>query len=89
MILAYQIGGRNLTNLRYADDTALLAKDIINMRKVLHSVDEAGKIANLKLNAKKTKVMHINGKESPPDIQVNNTSLEYVKHFKYLGSVKT
>ena len=87
--LGISIGGRNLTNLRYADDTALLAKDITDMKKVLNSVDEAGKTVNLKLNAKKTKVMHINGKEVPPDIQVNDTNLEYVENFKYLGSVKT
>ena len=83
------VGGRNLTNLRYADDTALLANDITNMKDILYKVDTAGKAANLKLNAKKTKVMHVNGKATPPNIQVNNIDLEYVKNFKYLGSIKS
>ena len=45
------------------------------------------------LNANKTKVMHVKGKDSLPDdcteIVVNNTILEKVEHFKYLGSVKS
>ena len=45
------------------------------------------------LNAKKTKVMHIVGKDSLPDelteIVVNGTVLEKVEHFKYLGSIKS
>ena len=87
--MGIKIGGRNLTNLRYADDTALLANDVTSMKRILYRVDTAGKSANLKLNAKKTKVMHVNGSSAPPKIQINKTDLEYVTHFKYLGSIKS
>jgi hypothetical protein len=59
--MGIKIGGRNITNLTYADDTALLADNITSMRNVLHRVDATGNNAGLKLNAKKTKVMHITG----------------------------
>ena len=82
------IGGRNITDLRYADDTALLAHDLTSMKRILHRVNTEGKKAGLQLNAKKTKVMHINGNENVQNIKVNNTNLDYVKNFKYLGSIK-
>ena len=59
--MGIKIGGRNITNLRYADDTALLADNITSMRNIVHRVDAAGNNAGLKLNATKTKVMHITG----------------------------
>lgn len=85
-----RIGGRNITNLRYADDTALLADNITSMKRVLYRVDEAGKRAGLKLNAKKTKVMYVTGDscQVEHEINIDKTPLENVKDFKYLGSVK-
>ena len=68
-------GGRNITNLRYADDTALMANDITSMRRILYRVDAEGNTAGLKLNAKKTKVMHINGVVTPQNFKVNGTDL--------------
>ena len=89
--MGIKIGGRNLTNLRYADDTALLADNITSMRRILYRVDAAGKEDGLKLNAKKTKVLHVNAKETTnkEEILVDKTPLENVKDFKYLGSIKT
>ena len=61
------------------------------MKSVLHRVDEAGKKAGLNLNAKKTKVMHLEGEVTHvnKDIKINQTVLENVDKFKYLGSIKT
>ncbi|GFS16751.1 catenin (Cadherin-associated protein), alpha 3 [Elysia marginata] len=39
--LGVNINGRNLTNLRYADDTALMSDNITSMRRILHRVDES------------------------------------------------
>lgn len=86
--MGVSVGGRNITNLRYADDTALMADNITSMKRILHRVDTAGRKAGLKLNAKKTKVMHI-GDEMSGSIKVDNTELENVSDFKYLGSIKT
>ena len=91
--MGVSIGGRNLTNLRYADDTALLADNITSARRILHRVDTAGRSTGLNLNAKKTKVMHVKGKDSLDamytDITVDGTVLEKVQSFKYLGSIKS
>ena len=86
--MGISIGGRNLTDLRYADDTALIADNVTSLKKILNRVDIAGRNASLKLNAKKTKVMHVNDtNDTADDIKVNNSNLEYVQCFKYLGSV--
>ncbi|GFS05569.1 endonuclease-reverse transcriptase [Elysia marginata] len=87
------IGGRDITNLRYAEDTALLSDNLTSMKRILHRINNAGQQTGLLLNAKKTKVMHIPAsKESnnvEPDIKIDRTSLENVDDFKYLGSIKT
>ena len=91
--MGIRIGGRNFTNLRYADDTALMADNITSMRRILHRVDESGRKKGLSLNALKTKVMHIRGKDSQgpeyTEIKVDGKVLETVDHFKYLGSYKS
>ena len=89
--MGINIGGRDITNLRYADDTALLADNTTSMKRILHRVDTSGKGAGLLLNAKKTKVMNISGtalQHGPSEIKVNKISLENVSSFKYLGSTK-
>ena len=65
---------RNLTNLRYDDNTALLADNITSPRRILHRVDTAGRIAGLNLNAKKTKVMHTSGKDSLDEMYTDITA---------------
>ncbi|GFS07545.1 endonuclease-reverse transcriptase [Elysia marginata] len=91
--MGINIGGRDITNLRYAYDTALLSDNLTSMKRILHRVNNAGQQAGLLLNAKITKVMHIPAsKESSnvePDIKIDRTSLENVDNFKYLGSIKT
>ena len=87
--MGIKCGGRNITNLRYADDTALLADNITSMRRILHRVDTAGTRAGLKLNAKKTKVMHIGDENTQGIIRINRSNLENVNDFKYLGSIKS
>ena len=51
--IGVSIGGRNFTDLRYTDDTALLAHDnMTSMNRILHRVDTEGKKAGLHLNIK-------------------------------------
>ncbi|GFR60188.1 catenin (Cadherin-associated protein), alpha 3 [Elysia marginata] len=72
------------------DDTALMSDNITSMRRILHWVDESGKKAGLKLNAKKTKVMQLKPENSLLyDVKIDQTVLENVEDFKYLGFVKT
>ena len=82
------IGGRNISNLRYADDTALCADNYQDICTLLNNINEEGKKKNMKLNAKKTKVMHI-GRGTYEDIDIDGETLERVLEFVYLGSCKT
>ena len=83
--MGVSIGGRNSTDLRYADDSALLAHDTASMNRTLHGVDTKGKKAGLHLNVNKTKVMHINCSEKAQSIKVNNIpTLSMYKKFKNL-----
>ena len=52
-----KIGGRNINNLRYTDDTTLKAESKEELKNLLMRVKEESEKAGLKLNIKKTKVM--------------------------------
>ena len=49
--------GRNLNNLRYADDTTLMAKSEEELKSLLMKVEEESEKFGLKLNIQKTKIM--------------------------------
>ena len=51
-----KIAGRNINNLRYADDTTLMAESE-ELKSLLMKVKEESKIVGLKLNIQKTKIM--------------------------------
>ena len=51
-----KIARRNINNLRYADDTNLMAKSKEELKSLLMKVKEESKKANLKLNIQKTKI---------------------------------
>ena len=52
-----KIAGRNLNNLRYADDTTLMAESEEELKSLLKKVKEESEKVGLKLNIQKTKVM--------------------------------
>ena len=52
-----KIGGRNINNLRYADDATLMAESEEELKSPLMMVKEESERASLKLNIKKTKIM--------------------------------
>ena len=52
-----KIAGRNINNLRYADDTTLMAESKEELKGLLMKVDEESEKAGLKLNIQKTKIM--------------------------------
>ena len=51
-----QIAGRNINNLKYAEDTTLMAESKEELKSFLMRVKEEGERAGLKLNIKKTKI---------------------------------
>ena len=52
-----KIAGRNINNLRYADDTTLMAESEEELKSLLIKVKEQSEKAGLKLNIQKTKIM--------------------------------
>ena len=52
-----KIAGRNINNLRYADDTTLMAESKEELKRLLMKVKEDSKKVGLKLNIQKTKIM--------------------------------
>ena len=78
-----KIAGRNINNLRYADDTALTAESGKELKILLMKVKEDSETAGLKLNIQKTKLM-----ASGPIIlwQIDGETIETVTDFIFLGS---
>ena len=78
-----KISGRNINNLRYADDTTLMAESEKELKILLMKVKEENKKAGLKLNIQKTKIM-----ASGPitSWQIDGETVETVTDFIFLGS---
>ena len=59
--IGIKIGGRNTNNLRYADDTTLMAESEEELKSLLMKVKEESERVGLKLNIQKTKIMESMG----------------------------
>ena len=55
----FKIAGRSINNLRYADDTTLMAESEEELKSLLMNVKEESERAALKLNIQKTKIWHM------------------------------
>jgi len=78
-----KIARRNINNLRYADDTTLMAECKEKLKKLLMNVKEESEKVGLKLNIQKTKIM------APGPItswQIDGEAVETVADFIFLGS---
>ena len=78
-----KIAGRNINNLRYADDTTLMAESEEEQKSLLTKVKEESEKVGLKLNIQKTKIM-----ASGPitSWQTDVETMETVTDFIFLGS---
>ena len=78
-----KIAGRNINNLRYADDTTLMAESEEELKSLLIKVKEESDKVVLKLNIQKTKIMA----SSPiTSWQIKEEMMETVTDFIFLGS---
>ena len=77
------ISRRNISNLRYADDTTLMAESEEELKSLLKRVKERSEKVGLKLNIQKTKIM-----ASGPitSWEVDGETVETVRDFIFLGS---
>ena len=78
-----KIAGRNINNLRYADDTTLMAESEEELKSLLIKVKEESEKVGLKFNIQKTKIM-----ASCPitSWQIDGETVEAVADFIFLGS---
>ena len=78
-----KIAGRNMNNLRYADDITLMVESEVELRSLLKKVKEDREKAGLKLNIQKTKIM-----ASGPitSWQLDGETVERESHFIFWGS---
>ena len=77
-----KIAGKNISNLRYADDTTLMAESEEELKSLLMKVKEESEKVGLKLNSQKTKIM-----ASGPiaSWQIDAETVETVTEFIFLG----
>ena len=78
-----KIAGRNINNLRYADDTTLKAENEEELKNLLMKVKEMSKKAGLKLNIQKMKIM---ASSSIISWQIDGETMETVTDFIFLVS---
>ena len=78
-----KIAGRNINNLRYADDTTLMAESEEELKSFLMKVKEESANVGLKLNIQKTKIMAFSPITS---WQIDGETVETVADFIFLGS---
>uniref|UniRef100_A0A914X6Y4 Reverse transcriptase domain-containing protein n=1 Tax=Plectus sambesii TaxID=2011161 RepID=A0A914X6Y4_9BILA len=83
--IGVKIGGRNINNLRYADDTTLLAENERDLEYLVRRVKEENERMGLYLNVKKTKVM-TTASNGTVRITIDNKDFELVQDFLFLGS---
>ena len=78
-----KIAGRNINNLRYADDTTLMAESEEELKSLLMKVKEESEKVGLKLNIQKTKIMATGAITS---WETDGETVETVSDFIFLGS---
>ena len=78
-----KIAGRNINNLRYPDDTTLMAESEEELKSLLMKVKEDSEKVGLKLNIQKNKIMAFG---SITSWQIGGETMETVRDFIFLGS---
>ena len=78
-----EIARRNINNLRYAEDTTLMAESEEELKSLLMKVKEESENVGLKLNIQKTKIM---ASGSITSWQIDGETVETVADFIFLGS---
>ncbi|KAJ8379015.1 hypothetical protein AAFF_G00231840 [Aldrovandia affinis] len=80
------IGGRTITNLRFADDIDGLARGEKELASLVERLDVTSRAYGMEISTEKTKLM-TNNNNIMSDIRVNGQALDCVSSFKYLGAI--
>ena len=86
-----KVGRQNITNLRYADDTVLLAESVEDLQNLLDVAVRENELKGLLINCKKTECMVVSKKRDIPrcSLKVKDQRINQVSAFNYLGSTVT
>ena len=88
MEIGIKVNGVWVNNIRYADDTMLIADNVQDLQRLVNIVGEHSRAAGLNINTKKTKFMVITRDPNAfvdSEITFNAMRIERVNKFKYLG----
>lgn len=80
------INGEPINNIRYADDTALMATSVEDLQLLLDRTKSKYEENGLKINTGKTKYMVISRRPNNTNLFIDNVQIQRVDKFKYLGS---
>ena len=78
-----RLPGKNINNLRYADDTTLVAESEEELKSLLMKVKKESEKVGLKLNIQKTKIM---ASDLITSWEIDGETVERVSDFVFLGS---
>ena len=84
-----KINGLNINNLRYADDTVLIAEDEASLQDLVTAVKDEIEKCGLLMNIKKTKVMLLTKHTKKKKVHIDHKEVEQVQSFTYLGQLTT
>ena len=83
------VGGTKITELRYADDTALFSTTPEGLNNLVQAVNKHSSAYKLSINAAKTKIMELDKWQENTNIVIDNINVERVQSFQYLGATFT
>ena len=86
-VIKVSVGGRNITNLRFADDIDTVAEEGKELEAPVESLDKTCAMYKMKIGAEKTKLMINSANGIQREIKVKRQKLGSVTSFKYLGTV--
>jgi hypothetical protein len=81
----FKIGSKRVNNLRYADDTAIIATNENDLMLLMNKLEEESEKCGLRVNQNKTKIMIIDRDQDEGRTVIPN--IDTVRNFKYLGAI--
>ena len=87
----YFIGRTTINNLRYADDTVLLAETEEDLQEILNEMNRIGKTFDMKMNGKKTKTMLVSKDVTSTNVcvKIDGDIIKQTDNYTYLGETIT
>ena len=81
------IGGKIITNLRFADDIDGLSGSESELANLIKIIDNTARAYGMEINSTKTQIMANSEGSFTSEIKINNEPLKVVDSFKYLGAI--